>query len=104
MMQAVPGLLMKAGAEGVHAAALADGRAIALKIADGHERARTPVLVAALRRLGVQGPALDRFGAAWYSAAASRWGRSRSSRVCSDRGGSSPRGLCAPGPGGGRRA
>lgn len=61
MMQAIPGLLMKAGAEGVHAAALPDGRAIALKIADGHERARTPVLVAALRSLGVQDPVLDRF-------------------------------------------
>ncbi len=61
MMQAIPGLLMKAGAEGVHAAALADGRAIALKIADGHERARTPVLVAALRWLGVEHPVLDRF-------------------------------------------
>ena len=56
MMQAIPGLLMKAGAEGVHAAALGDGRAIALKIADGHERARTPVLVAALRHLGVDRP------------------------------------------------
>lgn len=61
MMQAIPGLLMKAGAEGVHAAALPDGRAIALKIADGHERARTPVLVAALRHLGVRNPVLDRF-------------------------------------------
>ncbi len=61
MMRAIPGLLMKAGAEGVHAAALADGRAVALKIADGHERARTPVLVAALRHLGVDDPVLDRF-------------------------------------------
>lgn len=61
MTRAIPGLLMKAGAEGVHAAALDDGRAIALKIADGHERARTPVLVAALRYLGVQSPVLDRF-------------------------------------------
>ncbi len=61
MMQAIPGLLMKAGAEGVHAAALGDGHAIALKIADGHERARTPVLVAALRHLGVTDPVLDRF-------------------------------------------
>ncbi len=60
LMQAVPGLLMKGGAEGVHAAALADGSAIALKIDDGATRARTPVLVAALRRLGVHAEELDR--------------------------------------------
>ena len=41
LMQGIPGLLVKAGAEGVHAAALSDGRALALKISDGAERART---------------------------------------------------------------
>jgi L-asparaginase II len=35
LMRGVPGLLNKAGAEGVDAAALADGSAIAVKIADG---------------------------------------------------------------------
>jgi len=34
-------------------AALPDGRAVALKIADGASRARLPVMVAALRSLGV---------------------------------------------------
>ena len=49
-MRAVPGLVAKDGAEGVYAAALADGRAVALKIDDGAERARPLVVSAALRR------------------------------------------------------
>ncbi|MBA2414807.1 MAG: asparaginase [Geodermatophilaceae bacterium] len=60
LMQAVPGLMMKGGAEGVHAAALADGSAVTLKIDDGGTRARMPVMVAALRHLGVEAPELDR--------------------------------------------
>lgn len=52
-MRQVPGLMAKDGADGVFAAALPDGRAIALKIADGANRARPPVMVAALARLGV---------------------------------------------------
>jgi L-asparaginase II len=52
-MQHVPGLMAKDGADGVFAAALPDGRAIALKIADGGDRARPPVMLAALRALGV---------------------------------------------------
>ncbi|MCA1711225.1 MAG: asparaginase [Actinobacteria bacterium] len=55
LMEQVPGLVAKDGAEGVYAVALADGSAVALKIEDGAARARTPVLVAALRRLGVEG-------------------------------------------------
>ena len=51
----VPGLLIKSGAEGVDAFALADGRAGAIKIDDGAARARTPVTVATLRALGVEG-------------------------------------------------
>ena len=43
----------KDGAEGVFAAALPDGRAVALKIADGASRARPSVMVAALAALGV---------------------------------------------------
>ncbi|MFN8193127.1 MAG: asparaginase [Nocardioidaceae bacterium] len=50
---AVPGLLAKGGAEAVYAAALPDGRAIALKIDDGAERARQVVMAAALLRWGV---------------------------------------------------
>ncbi|MGH9272323.1 MAG: asparaginase, partial [Ilumatobacteraceae bacterium] len=53
LMQAVPGLLVKDGAEGVQVAAVPDGRAVALKIADGAARARAPVTVAALRSIGV---------------------------------------------------
>jgi L-asparaginase II len=53
LMATVPGLLVKAGAEGVQAFALADGRAAAFKIEDGSARAREPVTVALLRRLGV---------------------------------------------------
>jgi L-asparaginase II len=69
LMASVPGLLVKVGAEGVQAFALADGRAAAFKIEDGSSRARDPVTVALLRRLGVTtGPgisdaALDRIAA-----------------------------------------
>ncbi len=55
VMQAVPGLVAKDGAEGVYAAALPDGAVVALKIADGAGRARMPVMVAALQALGVPG-------------------------------------------------
>jgi L-asparaginase II len=57
LMTAVPGLLLKAGAEGVDAFALPDGTAAALKIDDGNPRARTPVTVAVLTLLGGQPPA-----------------------------------------------
>ncbi|WP_327679761.1 asparaginase [Kitasatospora sp. NBC_00458] len=53
LMRAVPGALSKMGAESVQVVALPDGRALAFKIDDGAERARGPVLAAALRRLGV---------------------------------------------------
>lgn len=54
LVEAVPGLLLKSGAEGVEALALADGRAAAFKIddGDGARRARTAVTVAVLRVLG----------------------------------------------------
>jgi L-asparaginase II len=55
LMEAVPGLLIKSGAEGVDAFALADGRAGAIKIDDGAARGRTPVTVATLRALGADG-------------------------------------------------
>ncbi len=57
LMDAVPGLLLKAGAEGVAAFAFGDGRSGAVKIDDGTARARTPVTVATLRRLGAVVPA-----------------------------------------------
>jgi L-asparaginase II len=53
LMEAVPGLLVKAGAEGVQAFALADGRAAAFKIEDGAGRAVPAISVALLRTLGV---------------------------------------------------
>ena len=53
LMRAVPGLVAKDGAEGVYAAAMPDGTAVAVKIADGSQRARAAVLVAALRAAGV---------------------------------------------------
>lgn len=51
LMQAVPGLLSKSGAEGVLAMSLPDGHAIAVKISDGAARARVLVAVGALRAL-----------------------------------------------------
>ncbi|MGW1624112.1 asparaginase [Streptomyces sp. NPDC002172] len=53
LMVAVPGLLAKDGFEGVEVAALPDGRAVAVKISDGANRARVPVTAAALARAGV---------------------------------------------------
>jgi L-asparaginase II len=53
LMAGVPGLLAKDGADGVFVAALPDGRAVALKVDDGADRARPPAVVAALRWLGV---------------------------------------------------
>ena len=56
LMRGVPGLLAKDGAEGVGLVALADGRALAVKIEDGSQRARQVVTAAALQRLGVDAP------------------------------------------------
>jgi L-asparaginase II len=53
VMTSVPGALAKSGAEGVQAVAVPGLGAVALKVDDGAERGRLPVLVAALRRLGV---------------------------------------------------
>ncbi|MFE4254221.1 asparaginase [Streptomyces sp. NPDC056910] len=61
LMRAVPGLLTKDGFEGVQLAALPDGRATAVKIADGADRARVPVAAAALARAGVDPAALAEF-------------------------------------------
>jgi L-asparaginase II len=59
LVAGIPGLLAKDGAEAVYAAALPDGRAVALKVDDGGQRARPPVMAAALRRLGVTAAVLD---------------------------------------------
>ena len=54
LMKAIPGLLLKSGADGVEGFALADGRAGAFKIEDGAARGRVPVTAALLRELGAQ--------------------------------------------------
>jgi len=53
LMQGVSGAVAKDGAEAVFAIGLPDGRAVALKVSDGANRARPPVMQAALERLGV---------------------------------------------------
>lgn len=60
LIDGTPGLIAKDGAEGVYAAGLDDGRAVALKMAEGGggigggpQRARPVIMAAALRRLGV---------------------------------------------------
>ena len=60
LIRGTEGLIAKDGAESVYAVGLADGRGIALKIADGGQRARPVVLAAVLRRLGVESTAYDR--------------------------------------------
>lgn len=59
LMKGIPGLIAKDGADGVFAAAMPDGRAVALKIADGANRARPPLMKAALLSLGVDIRAVD---------------------------------------------
>lgn len=63
LMTALPGVLVKGGAEGVHCAALPDGTCVAVKITDGGDRARMPVLIGALRELGLgPDPVFDQLG------------------------------------------
>jgi L-asparaginase II len=52
-MEALPTLVAKEGAAGVMAAALADGRAVAFKVADGSDNARQAIVPEALRAAGV---------------------------------------------------
>ena len=77
LMQGVPGLVAKDGAEAVFAVGLADGRAVALKISDGANRARPPVMRAALERLGVAIENVD--PATWDSPV---WGHGRRVGLC----------------------
>ena len=53
MMQNIPGLFMKDGAEAVNVASLPDGRTLAIKISDGNQRAMAAVTAAALEKFGV---------------------------------------------------
>jgi L-asparaginase II len=56
MMKAVPGLLMKEGAEGVQVCALSDGKVIAIKIIDGSWRPVAPIIMEVFKRWGVEMP------------------------------------------------
>jgi L-asparaginase II len=59
-MQGVPGLLAKDGAEGVYGIGLSDGRALALKIDDGADRARIVVAAEILNKvLGIEAPVIQ---------------------------------------------
>jgi L-asparaginase II len=53
MMQNIPGLFMKDGAEAVNVASLADGRTMAIKISDGNARAMAAITAAALAKFGI---------------------------------------------------
>ena len=57
LMAGVPGLVCKDGAEGVCAAALPDGSAVAVKVLDGSARPVPAVVAGALRALGADVPA-----------------------------------------------
>jgi L-asparaginase II len=77
LMQGLPGLVAKDGAEAVFGVGLPDGRAIALKVSDGANRARPPVMRAALERLGVGLEKVD--PATWDSPV---WGHGRRVGLC----------------------
>lgn len=62
LLDAMPGVIAKAGTEGGYALALADGTAVAMKIADGAPRARPVVMARILRLLGHDHPVLDQVG------------------------------------------
>jgi L-asparaginase II len=53
LMQNVPGLFVKEGAEAVNVASLPDGRTVAIKISDGNQRAMSAITAAALAKFGV---------------------------------------------------
>jgi L-asparaginase II len=55
LIRGIDGLVAKDGAEAVYAVGLRDGRGIAVKVADGSSRARSVLLAAVLRRIGVGG-------------------------------------------------
>ena len=58
LVRETPGLVAKDGAESVVAVGLADGRGVAVKVADGGGRARMVILAGALRAIGVESSAL----------------------------------------------
>jgi len=56
MMQAVPGLFMKDGAEAVNVCSLADGRTFVFKVSDGSLRAFRTIVHACLNEFGIDTP------------------------------------------------
>jgi len=56
MMQGVPGLFMKDGAEGVNIASMPDGRTLVFKIADGSLRSFGVIIQAVLKQWGITTP------------------------------------------------
>lgn len=62
LMRGLPGLIAKDGAEAVYAAALPDGTSVAVKVADGNDRAAPVLLAQALREVGVDAAVLDEVG------------------------------------------
>jgi len=59
IVSGIDGLFAKDGADAVYAAALPDGRAVALKLSDGYGRGTPTVLLAALQKLGVDISGVD---------------------------------------------
>ncbi len=59
LIRSIPGLFCKAGAEGVLAVGLPDGRGVAVKIEDGAARARMAVMAGTLQTLGLDHEVLD---------------------------------------------
>lgn len=53
LIRGIAGVVAKDGAEAVYAVGLPDGRGVAVKVADGGARARSVLLGAVLRRIGV---------------------------------------------------
>jgi L-asparaginase II len=59
IVSGVPGLFAKDGADAVYAAAMDDGRAVALKMSDGFGRGTPTVLLSALQKLGIDISGVD---------------------------------------------
>ena len=59
LARSLPGLLLKEGAEAVYMAAFDDGRAIALKIDDGANRARPVAMAGILQAIGIDNEVID---------------------------------------------
>ena len=56
MMEAVPGMYMKDGAEAVEVASMQDGRTLVFKVSDGSLRPFRVLVHAGLKRLGIESP------------------------------------------------